>query len=143
MHELVHQADLTATFADILQFQLGEDAAEDSFSFLPLLKGAQSPVRPFAINMSSNGLLSLRRGTWKLIFGPGSGGWGKGSDEHAAQLYNLAGDLEETQNLFARRPELVADLTAAMEELVNKGRSTPGKPRANDVPVNWKQFLKP
>jgi len=86
-------------------------------------------------------LLAVRQDNWKLIFGPGSGGWGKGRDEHPAQLYNLEEDLAETTNRYAEHPEMVAELTALMEQLVDAGRSTPGAEQANDVTVNWKRFL--
>ena len=39
--QLVHQADILATVADILESQLPANAGEDSFSLLPLLKGSQ------------------------------------------------------------------------------------------------------
>ena len=141
--QLVHQADLMATCADILHVKLPDDAAEDSYSLLPLLKGSQDPVRETAVSTSSSGLIALRRGNWKLIFGPGSGGWAKGRDEQPAQLYDLADDLGETRNLHRARPDLVAELTARMGRLVDDGRSTPGRPRRNDVPVDWKKFLGP
>ena len=38
-------------------------------------------------------------------------------------------------------PELVAELTATMSRLVADGRSTPGEPQQNDVPVRWQRFL--
>ena len=90
--------------------------------------------------------LSLRQGDWKIIFGQAGGGFGGGAAkaENAAprvQLYDLAADLGETKNLAAEKPELVAELTAVMEKLVNEGRSTPGAKQANDVPVNWKRLL--
>ena len=140
--ELVHQADLLATVAEVVEATLSESAGEDSVSLLPLLKGGDTPVRQTAVSQSGRGLLSVRRGSWKLIFGPGSGGWSKGRDEQAAQLYDLATDLGETRNLFAARPELVADLTSTMTQVVEKGRSTPGAPQQNDVPVDWRRFLK-
>ncbi len=139
--QLVQQADLIATCADLLDVPLPDGAGEDSVSILPLLKGSDEPVRPTAVNQSSGGLLAVRQDNWKLIFGPGSGGWGKGRDEHPAQLYNLEEDLAETTNRYAEHPEMVAELTALMEQLVNAGRSTPGAEQANDVTVNWKRFL--
>jgi arylsulfatase A-like enzyme len=141
--QLVHQADVMATCAEVLGVKLPEDAGEDSISLLPLLRGSQQAVRESAISTSSGGLFSVRRGTWKLIFGPGSGGWSKGSDEQPAQLFNLADDLGETRNMYNTRPEVVAELTSLMERLVNSGRSTPGGGGQNDVPVAWKRFLKP
>lgn len=139
--QLVHQADLMATCAAAVGVELPETAGEDSFSLLPLLEGGSSPVREHAVSQSSRGLLGVRQGAWKMIFGPGAGGWGEGSDEHPAQLYDLAEDLGESRNLYAKQPKKVAELTALMENLVQEGRSTPGPPQSNDQPFDWKRFL--
>ncbi|MBN1443057.1 MAG: arylsulfatase [Planctomycetes bacterium] len=138
---LVQHADLLATCAEILGATLPDGAGEDSTSVLPLLDGGDAPVREVAVNQSSGGLLAIRKGRWKLVFGPGSGGWGRGRDDHPAQLYDLSADIGETRNLYAERPDVVADLTAAMEKIVADGRSTPGAPQKNDVPVKWRRFL--
>jgi hypothetical protein len=55
------------------------------------------------------------------------------------QLYDLAQDLAESRNLQAEQPAVVARLTALLEDYVARGRSTPGAPRTNDVPVNWRE----
>ena len=141
--QLVHHSDLIATVADILGTTLAANAGEDSVSLLPLLRGSDKPVRETAVSHSSQGLPSIRRGDWKLICGRGSGGWGKGQDEHPAQLYNLADDIGESRNLYAERPELVEALTKLMEETVWNGRSTPGPTQKNDVEVNWRQYMSP
>lgn len=141
-HHLVHQADLLATCAEVVGRELAPNEGEDSFSLLSLLEEKEaSPVRTHAVSQSSNGLLSVRSGDWKLIFGPGSGGWGKGSDEHPAQLYDLSNDLAESQNRYAQNPDKVAELTRLMERLVEQGRSTEGDTQTNDVNVNWSRFL--
>ena len=137
---LVHQADVMATFAQIVKQPLPENAGEDSFSLLPLLEGADRDVRLAAVSQSSNGLLTVRRGPWKLIFGRGSGGWGKGKDVHPAQLYQLDRDLAESRNLYADRVEIVTQLNELMQNLVRDGRSTPGPAQPNDVPVRWKSL---
>ncbi len=148
--QLMMQADLMATFAELHGTKLPENAGEDSFSLLPLLKGSTEPIRQHAISHASSGLPSLRDGQWKIIFGPGAGGF-KSADNSAEkpqapptariQLYDLSNDLGETQNVADKHPELVAKLTAAMETLVSNGRSTPGAAQKNDVPVAWKKFL--
>jgi len=137
---LVHQADVMATFADVAGRRLPDDAGEDSFSLLPLLRGEDRDVRETAVSQSARGLLAVRRGPWKLIFGKGSGGWTKGSDAHPAQLYNLEDDLPEKQNRYADRPETVTQLDELMKRLIQNGRSTPGPARANDVPVRWRSL---
>ncbi len=134
--QLVHQADLLATFADIFEAELPDNAAEDSFSLLPLLNGTDQPVRDTAISCSSSGVPSLRHGAWKYIAAPGSGGWGKGGDQsQPLQLYDLANDLSESNNLAAAEPTRLAEMQAALEQLITEGRSTPGAPQANDVEV--------
>jgi arylsulfatase A len=138
---LVQHADLLATCATIVGQKLPDNAGEDSVSLLPLLRGGDAPVRVAAVNQSANGLSAIRKGAWKLIFGPGSGGWTQGRDDLPAQLYNLDDDLGETKNLYRQRPEITVELTELMSKIVGNGRSTPGAAQANDVPVNWRRFL--
>lgn len=133
--QLVLQADLIATFADVLQTKLPETAGEDSFSFVPLLKGEDKPVRESSVNCASSGLPSVRQGPWKLIAAPGSGGWSKGKEETPMQLYNLGTDLGETKNLFTEQPERVEKMRALLEKIITDGRSTPGPRQKNDQKV--------
>ena len=68
--------DFMATAADITGFKLPDNAAEDSVSFLPALKGAtDKPLREAIVHHSINGSFSIRQGTWKLELCPDSGGW--------------------------------------------------------------------
>jgi arylsulfatase A-like enzyme len=127
--QLVHQADIMATIADILGTKLPDDAGEDSFSLMPLLKGDEKPIRQHAVSCAARGVAGLRKGPWKLIFE---------RDPQAktdVQLYNLDGDLGETKNLAADEPELVAGMKSLMEKLIADGRSTPGAVQKNDVEV--------
>jgi arylsulfatase A len=140
--ELVQQVDTTATIADILHLDLPPNVGEDSFSFLPLLTGKDKGARTSAVNQSIQGLLAIRQGPWKLIFGPGSGGWGKSSDMRAQQLYQLDDDPGEERNVFEDHPDLVKELTSTMQQIVDSGRSTPGPAQRNDVAVHWTQFTK-
>jgi len=145
--QLVHQADIIATVAEIIEAPLPDDAAEDSFSLLPLLDGSRRAVRDHAVSQGSNGLHALRLGKWKMLFGPSGGGaWSSQSatppDGHPAQLYDLSTDLGETKNLYEAHPEVVETMTALMEQLVDQGRSTPGTAQRNDVPVKWRRFMR-
>jgi arylsulfatase A len=133
--QLVHQADLLATIADIVDQELPANAGEDSFSFLSLLQGSDQPIRQHAVSCSIRGLPSIRDGQWKLIVGPGSGGWTDGSENEAVQLYNLADDLGETRNLAEQHPERVADMTAVLESYIQFGRSSKGPAQHNDIDV--------
>jgi len=145
--KLVHQADVMATVASVFGAELPDDAGEDSFDLLPLLKGDNQPVREHAVSQGAHGLFALRRGDWKMIFGPGGGGgWSKlsatPSDGHPAQLYHLGDDLGETRNLYASHPQIVEQMTALLEPIITAGRSTPGEPQQNEVPIKWRRFLK-
>ena len=135
-NQLVYQADLMRTFADVFGKQLPDTAGEDSFSLMPLLKGEDKPIRENAVSASIGGTPALRSGTWKYIPAPGSGGWGKGGDQsQPVQLYNLADDISESKNLAGAMPEKVAEMKALLEKLITDGRSTPGAQQQNDVEV--------
>ena len=135
-NQLVHQADLLATFAEILAYDLPENAGEDSVSFLSLLKGKDEAVRQTAVSCSIRGVPSLRIGSWKYIPAPGSGGWGKGGDQsQPQQLYDLSEDLGETRNLATEHPDRIAEMKRTLESIITTGRSTPGDPQKNDIKV--------
>jgi len=113
--------DLLATFADITKTELSKDAGPDSFSILPVLLGEQpedEPIRGPIVMKSGNGSMMIRVGNWKLINQLGSGGFSAPKKvkpkpgEAKGQLYNLAADIGETTNLYAKHPDIVAKLTA-------------------------------
>ena len=143
--QLVCLSDLMATCADIVGDQLPDDAGEDSVSMLPLFRETGRPTRDHVVHHSMHGKFAIRDGSWKLVLCPGSGGWTK-SDADAAreglplvQLYDMAADPGETTNLHAEHPEKVREMVTRLKKLVADGRSTPGAPQHNDVPVDiWK-----
>ncbi len=131
-----------ATLAELTQSPLPAKMAEDSESFLAVLRGKQTSARQYLISQSIQGYFAIRDGAWKLIIGGGSGGWSDpkpGSKEEKAlpvvQLYNLAQDPGEKENLQDRYPERVQQMKALLEKMVVEGRSTPGELLKNDVPV--------
>lgn len=140
--QLTCLTDLMATAADILGQKLPEDAAEDSFSFLPALTGQKSAVtRPNIIHHSINGSFAIREGSLKLNLCADSGGWSDprpgtapaGSPE--SQLYDLSTDIAEQNNLLNSRSEDAARLKALLEAQISQGRSTPGPAQKNAVEV--------
>jgi arylsulfatase A-like enzyme len=140
--QLLCHTDLMATCAELLGVALPPAAGEDSVSFLPALLGRPGPARESVVHHSIQGRFSLRSGRWKLEFCPGSGGWGKPGDPEARragqpelQLYDLERDPAETRNVQAGEPAVVARLTALLDDMVARGRSTPGALQRNDVPV--------
>jgi len=121
--QLVHQADLLATLADVFGAKLPENAGEDSFSILPLLLGEDRQIRPNAVSCADSGVPGLRQGPWKFVSTP------------KAELYNLDEDIGETKNVAAEHPERVKEMQALLEEVITQGRSTPGRPQHNDIKV--------
>ena len=142
--QLVQQSDLLATFAAALGTQLPDNAGEDSVSLLPALLGIdRAPLREAVVHHSIQGLFSLRQGPWKLALCPGSGGWAAPLDAAARQaglpeiqLYDLAADPAESNNIHAENPTVVARLRALLARYVAEGRSTPGPRQPNDAPID-------
>lgn len=133
--QLVHQADLMATLAEISGTPLPATAGEDSVSLLPLIRGEDRPVREHAISAGMHGVPALRVGSWKLISGRPGGGLSKDPGQDTVSLYDLANDLGETVDRAANEPERLRDMRALLERLIVAGRSTPGEPARNDVEV--------
>jgi arylsulfatase A len=127
--ELVGLVDFMATTAAILDYTLPANAAEDSFNFLPLLLGKPGTIRAALVHQSLNGSLAIREGDWKLCFELGSGGFTAPAkinptpDGPRGQLYNLASDPSESNNLWLDQPEIVQRLTARFERYKKEGRS--------------------
>ena len=134
--------DLFATFADIVDVKYDDDTAEDSISILPVLNGtATGSIREAVVHHSINGSFAIRQGQWKLAFCPDSGGWSapqaktfmRGDAPPSwVQLYDLGADVSEQRNLATAHADVVDRLTKLMQQLIDTGRSTPGKPRTND-----------
>ncbi len=146
--EIICTTDLMATIANILDFPLPDDAAEDSYSFLPVITGEnyKSPVREAIVHHSIAGRFAIRQNDWKLILWPGSGGWSYPRDNEIMddtpgfQLYNLKNDPSETNNLFRDNPGKVKELKELMTKYIEQGRSTPGEEQENEGMDNWPQI---
>ncbi|HOP09885.1 MAG TPA: arylsulfatase [Oscillospiraceae bacterium] len=140
--------DLMATVADIVGYQLPENAGEDSVSNLPVWLGEtyQKPLREATVHHSIDGSFSIRKGQWKLELCPGSGGWSyprPGEEPEGSpsfQLYDLDSDIAEKVNVIADHPEIVEELKALLTQYITQGRSTPGTPQSNTGPAYWEQL---
>lgn len=114
--EVICHTDLLATCADLLGISLPEGQGVDSYSFLPVLRGDQTgtPLRPYTIHHSIDGMFAVRKGKWKFIGGRGSGGWSSPGAEADSpyQLYDMEADPGESTNLFGSAPTVEAELEA-------------------------------
>ncbi len=149
--EIICHTDLLATCAEIINVRLNDNEGEDSYSILPVLKGLKlkNPIREATVHHSIDGSFAIRKGNWKLILCPGSGGWSvpRPDDPEANeglpgyQLYNLKNDPGEKENLLASHPDVVQDLKSLLTKYIEEGRSTPGKSQSNDnIDGEWKQI---
>jgi arylsulfatase A-like enzyme len=116
--------DCMATFAEMVGDKFPEAATTDSRSFLPILKGDLGyQVRDTMILNAKRSAVAFRHRNWKLITTKGPGGFthwdGKPSDEPAGQLYDLAKDPSEQNNLWREMPSKVK----AMRALLAKEKS--------------------
>jgi len=131
--QLLSLTDVLATLAAVAGVDLPRDAGEDSYDMLPALLGtaASTPIRTSLISHSSQGVFALREGPWKLIEGRGSGGFTEpvriepGPGEPVGQLYNLAEDPGETNNLYLKRTEVVERMSALLDQHRGQGFSRP------------------
>ena len=111
---------MVATFAEFLNYDLPDNAAEDSYTILSTLLGKDSneKSRPALIADTSVGDFSIRRNNWKLIkLMPDV----RGRPEQVAfELYDLSLDPYEKKNVAADHPDVVEQL----KELLNETRET-------------------
>jgi arylsulfatase A-like enzyme len=143
---LVGQLDLFATCAEILGVPLPDNTAEDSVSFLPVLRGRTPSARTTLVNHSGEGRFAIREGKWKLLLWPGSGGWSHPTPNPSTwlkveksdlskfppfQLYDLDADRAEQNNLATAHPEIVQRLGRRLRADIERGRTTPGAPQQN------------
>ena len=142
--------DFMATVAEISEYKLKDNEAEDSYSMMPLFKNSftGNTFREATVHHSINGSFAIRKGDFKLITCADSGGWsypkpGKDKDVIAGlpkmQLYNLKADPGEQQNLVNSNPEKVKELKQLLNKYITEGRSTPGSKQQNDT-GKWKQL---
>ena len=139
--QLTCLTDLFATIADITGSGYGDNAGEDSISFLRNLLGENVPIREDIVSHAATGAFAIRKGPWKLELVRGSGGMRPPVTDESLpkyQLYHLGGDVTERYNLYGtKHPDIECELLALLDKYVREGRSTPGKPQENCPCENW------
>lgn len=149
VEQTVSLTDFLATLAAVTGQELAPNEGEDSFDLTPALFDAayDEPLREATVHASGEGVLSIRKGPWKLIMGPSSGGWSHPTSRETrekeyyltCQLYNLDTDPSERLNLYGTCPEVEKELTDLLTAYVRNGRSTPG-PVQQNVGEWWPQL---
>lgn len=127
--EVVCLTDLMGTCAAIVGTELPKDAGQDSYNILPALLGKKldKPIREAIVHHSGAGVFAIRQGEWKLILESKGAGYHDGPPKpgSAGQLYNLADDPYEKNDLWTKRPEIVKRLTKLLDKYKKQGHSRP------------------
>jgi arylsulfatase A len=134
---LVSQVDIMATLAAITDFQLpDENCAEDSFNILPLWKGSTEPVRTTLVHNTKKDHYAIRHLDWLLVDGKDgyisrrNDKWEQkrgypSDDEGQFELYNLANDISQKQNLATANPQLVKSLANTLHTIRTSPATAP------------------
>lgn len=120
--EVMSQIDIMATLAEITGIELPENAAPDSYNFLPVLTGEdyRSPIREVTIHNTYAGKWGIRKGDW-LYINDKTGGHRELPEsfkkltaytdfETKGILFNMKEDPEQRVNLYENYPEKVKEL---------------------------------
>ncbi len=124
---LISQVDFMASFAKMLNLQLTEKDAVDSYEMLEQLLGKSEVEREHFVHHGIN-TLALIQGNWKYIVpakGPKISAFTNiemGNDLEP-QLYNLEQDLGETKNIASENPEKVKEMEALLAKIKEDGRT--------------------
>ncbi len=125
---LVSQVDFLASFAALTGQPLAGDDAPDSLNLLPSLLGQSPTGRDYLVEQA--GPLSLIRGQWKYISPSKRPKINKNTNtemgtDPQAQLYNLANDLGERNNVAALHPDLVKELATQLKAIREHSKTRP------------------
>ncbi|PHN06665.1 sulfatase-like hydrolase/transferase [Flavilitoribacter nigricans] len=114
--QLMALTDMLATLGAVSGYSLGETHGKDSYNLLPVLEGAETPVRPEVVVQSSGKLFGIIQGKWKYV---GVGNYKKTQpDDPPGALYDLSVDPAEKINLYNENPEIARRLHERLRELV-------------------------
>ena len=121
---LVGQVDFLASLGSLAGLATPGNVP-DSMNLLPALLGKSPAGREYIVEEA--GVLAIRKGKWKLIDSRQKPGRplaaGADRDMRHFQLYDLAKDLSESENVAHLHPDLVYELAAKLEELRQQNRS--------------------
>jgi len=121
--QLMGHVDALASFAALTDQKLDRNSGSDSFNVLPAWLGEKlkKPVRDhLVLQGNSPNPLALREGDWVLIEKAGAK---KNSDGPARELYNLAADLSQSEDVAKKEPERLKSMTARLKTIRENGRS--------------------
>ena len=116
-----HLIDIMATCVDLARAEYPEMRSGQSITPLPGVSlrpafAGNDLARPEPIFWEHEGNRAVREGEWKLVAKGPAGEW---------ELYDMAGDRSETQNLAAEHPDVVSRLAAAWDRWAERAAAKP------------------
>jgi arylsulfatase A-like enzyme len=110
---VAHISDWMPTFCSLAGYKPKADLKWDGINLWPQLSGTEPP-KSRAIYIAGPGFKSrmVREGDWKLVVAEA-----KKDAEPKTELFNIAGDPNETTDLAAKEPQKVEALRARLAEL--------------------------
>ncbi len=115
--EPLHIVDWYPTLLKLAGAPTAQKHAPDGLDIWPVLtQGAKSPHTAILLHGTNVNVRALRMGDWKLLQ-PASG---------KMELYNLAQDVSEKNNLAAAQPERVQTMRARLDEFVKDAKPLGG-----------------
>jgi len=117
---LVSQIDLIASFAELLDIELGEDQARDSRNNLNALLGKDKVGLDYMIEQARQ--LAIRKGQWKYVM-PKNQNKAKDKAGISGELYNLKDDIAEKNNLITKHPQRAAEMAELLNKLISDNRT--------------------
>ncbi len=133
----VAQIDILPTALAAAGVEVKPEWKIDGVNLLPYLKGEKSEAPHEAIFWRFGQQIAVRQGDWKLVKAQTGSGEAKASTQ-GAELYNLANDIGETNNIAAAHPGKVAELATLWNQWNSQlvepawrpgGRGKAGRPR--------------
>ena len=124
--QLICFTDVMATFASIANDDDFKETEFDSYDFSPVIfqKDYRTPVRKELIIEGK----VYRKDNYKLIFGTGLGSLSKSFDsqgvylpeaENKGELYDLSGDLDESENLYRQQMQQVKQMKTEFDSIMS------------------------
>lgn len=141
-HQLATTLDLLPTFSNLTGAEMPPDRVIDGRNIAPLLKNPSSPSPHDYFYYYSNKAKNLNAVRdaqgFKLHLWRDPEGYGEGDPYEVKELYYLPDDIDETDNLYEKKPEVVNRLKSAASafdtDLTANSRPVGKVPPDNEIP---------
>jgi arylsulfatase A len=130
--QLISQIDIMATLAAISGCELPAGTAEDSYNLLPVWTEGQASPRTTLVHNTPANRYAIRHHQWLMIDHPGGAvskvpKWlheasNDSKSNSPGELYNLADDLGQRNNLWDDQPDRIEELKNTLIQIRNAGQ---------------------